>query len=101
MEMHAQHSQDLSTIIIDKDKLLGIENEIFQTLIQESIKNGSQNVSIDLSNVRFISSLGIGILVYAYTTCKNKNIVLNVTNANADIMNVFHHLKLIDIFNIS
>ena len=101
MEMHAQHSQDISTIIIDKDKLLGIENEIFQTLIQESIKNGSQNVSIDLSNVKFISSLGIGILVYAYTTCKNKSIMLNVKNANTDIMNVFKHLKLTDILNMS
>jgi len=101
MEMHAQHSQDISIIIIDNDKLLGFENETFQTLIQESINKGSKNVSIDLSNVKFIASLGIGILVYAYTTCKNKNIMMNVKNANKDIMNVFSHLKLTDILNIS
>ena len=101
MEMHAQHTQDISTIIIDKDKLLGIENETFQTLIQESIKKGCKEISIDLLAVKFVSSLGIGYLVHAYTTCKNRNIIFNIKNANSDILKVFNHLKLNEILNIN
>ena len=101
MEMHAQHTQDISTIIIDKDKLLGMENETFQTLIQESIKKGCKEISIDLLTVKFVSSLGIGYLVHAYTTCKNRNILFTVKNANSDIMIVFNHLKLNEIMNIN
>jgi anti-anti-sigma factor len=100
MEMHTQHTKDMSTIIIDKDKLLGFENETFQTMIQESIEEGSKNILIDLSAVKFISSLGIGYLVHAYTTCMNRNIIFSIKNVNRDIMNVLNHLKLTDIFNI-
>lgn len=101
MEIHAQYTQDISTIIIDKKKLIGIENETFQTLIQESIKKGSKEITIDLLNVKFVSSLGIGFLVHAYTSCKHKNIMFSVKNVNADIMKVFNHLKLNDILNIN
>ena len=101
MEMHARHTQDTSRIIIDKDKLLGIENETFQTLIQELIKKGCKEISINLLNVNFVSSLAIGYLLHACTTCKNRKIIFSIKNVNSDILKVFNHLKLNEILNIN
>jgi anti-anti-sigma factor len=100
MELHAEHSGDTSIIIIDKDKLIGIENETFQTLVQSSIDRGSKNISVDLSNVKFIASWGIGSLVHAYTTCNNKQVKFSIKDANASVMNVLNNLKLTMLFNI-
>ena len=100
MEIKTQHSQDKSVIIIDNDKLIGNENEIFQKAVQESIDTGSKNISIDLSSVKYMSSMGIGILVHAYTTCFNKNIKFNIKGANEGVLNVLSHLKLTELFNI-
>ncbi|MEJ2102942.1 MAG: STAS domain-containing protein [Ignavibacteriaceae bacterium] len=101
MEIHVEHSQDKSKIIIDKNKLIGAENESFQSLVQESIDKGSKSVSIDLSKVEFISSWGIGLLVHAYTSCINKNINFQLEGVNEQVMNVLNQLKLTRLFNIA
>ena len=100
MEIRVEHSKDKSKIIIDKNKLIGSENETFQNLVQESIDKGSKNITIDLSKVEFISSWGIGLLVHAYTTCINRNINFNLEGLNEQVMNVLSQLKLTKLFNI-
>ena len=100
MEIRVEHSKDQSKIIIDKNKLIGAENETFQNLVQESIDKGSKSISIDLSKVEFISSWGIGLLVHAYTTCINRNVDFNLEGVNEQVMNVLNQLKLTRLFNI-
>ena len=101
MEMHANYSQDISTIFIDKDKLDGFENETFLTLLQNSILLGCKNISIDLSNVKFIASMGIGILIRAYKICEDKKIKFMIKNAKSIVRNEFQQLKLNKIFMVS
>ncbi len=100
MEIHAEHNKDNSVIIVDKNKLIGIESETFQNLVQDSIDKGSKNVSIDLSKVEYVSSWGVGLLVHAYTTCHNKNVDYSLKGVNPHVMNVLSQLKLTDVFNI-
>jgi anti-anti-sigma factor len=101
MEIHAVHNKDKSIITIDKNKLIGVESETLQTLLQESIDKGSKEISIDLSNVEYIASWGIGLLVHAYTSCHNKNIKFNLVGVNQQVMNVLSQLKLTTLFNIN
>jgi anti-sigma B factor antagonist len=101
MSIRAEHNQEKSVIIIDNNKLIGLENETFQKLVLESIDNGSKNISVDLSKVEYVSSWGIGLLVHAYTTCCNKNIKFNINGVNDRVMNVLSQLKLTELFNIT
>ena len=101
MELHAEHLPDKSLIIIDKNKLIGIENELFQNLVQESLDKGSKSITVDLSNVEYIASWGVGLLVHAYTTCSNRNVKFDIKGVNGNVMSVLHQLKLNEIFNIS
>lgn len=48
--------EDTSIIFIADHHLLGNENSIFEHLVQKSIDQGSKNISVDLSRVKFISS---------------------------------------------
>jgi anti-sigma B factor antagonist len=100
MGIHIEHNQDKSIIIIDDSKLIGVEAEVFQNLVQNSIDNGSKNISIDLSKVEFISSWGIGLLVHAYTTCFNKKINFSLQGVNTQVMNLLSQIKLTELFNI-
>jgi len=101
MEIRAEHNQDSSTIYIEKNKLIGVESEPFQNLVQESIDKGSKNLSVDLSKVEYVSSWGVGLLVHAYTTCHNKNINFNLKGVHQHVMNVLSQLKLTEVFNIN
>ena len=51
MDLHTEQNQDKSVIIIDKNKLIGVENETFQQQVQGALDNGSREISIDLGNV--------------------------------------------------
>jgi len=101
METHIDTSDGTSIIIIDEKQLLGIENETFQTLVQHSIEQGIKNISVDLSNVKFISSWGIEGFLHAYKTCTNNNVNFSLKNVNEIIMHELSILKLTDIIHIT
>jgi anti-anti-sigma factor len=101
MELHAEHLLEKSVIKINKKGFIGVENEIFQGLVQEAINKGSKNISVDVSSVDYISSWGIGGLVHAYTTCTNRDIRFNLTGANNSIKKILHQVKLDTLFNVS
>ena len=101
MGMQAVYNQNGSVIFIDQKEWIGIQAEAFNNLIQESIDKLSKNISIDLSKVQFISSLGIGLLVRAYTTCKKRNIQFNLQGVNSQIIKVLNQVKLSQVFTIA
>jgi len=43
----------------------------FQDMIASKIDEGNKKFVVDLSDVKFVNSTGIGILIRAYTTLKN------------------------------
>ena len=100
MGIQANYNVDNSIILINQKELIGLQAEVFHKLIEESINKFIKNISIDLSKVQFISSLGIGLLVRAYTTCKKRNIQFNLQGVNNNIRKVLNQVKLAEIFNI-
>ncbi len=101
MSFSVKKFQGTSTITIDNEKLIGVENETIHKLVSDSIENGSKHVTIDISKVEYISSWGVGLLVHAYTTCHNKNVQFTIDGVKPQVMNVLNQLKLTEIFNIS
>ena len=101
MQTHVENSDNTSIIIIDENQLLGLENNILQKMVLSSIEQGSKNISVDLSNVKFISSWGIEGFLHAYKTCTNNNVNFSLKNVNEIIMNELSILKLTDIIKIT
>ena len=100
MQTHIKNSEDTSVIIIDENQLFGTENEIFQTMVQNSIERGIKNISVDLSNVKFISSWGIEGFLHAYKACRKDNVNFSLKNVNPFIMSVLSTLKLNEVIKI-
>jgi anti-sigma B factor antagonist len=100
MEIRVEHQPGKSIITIEKNRLLGPESESIQNLITESIDKGSKEISINMSNVDYITSWGIGILVQAYTSCTNKGISFNLGGVKENVISMLHQIKLDTLFNI-
>ena len=101
MGIHAEYYPNKSIIVIDNNHFLGIENKIFQSLILDSINKGSKRISINLSKVEYIASLGIESLVHAYTTCTNRNIKFNIEGVGGNVLKILRQVKLDTVINIS
>ena len=101
MEFNIQNVGDASIITINKDQLLGVENQSFQILIQNSIEAGSKNIVVDLSKVKYVTSLGIESFIHARMVCKNNSVNFALKNVNSGVRDVLSTLKLTELFGIS
>ena len=101
MGFHAEYNSGKSIITVDNKHLIGVENETFHDFVQDSINKGSKNISVDLSKVEYIASLGIGSLIHAYTTCTKRNVKFDVKGVGEFVMNELHKVKLDTILDIN
>lgn len=101
MNVSAKETGKFSTIIkVEIEKMLGYEAEDFQKAMLDAFDKGYKSVVVDLSNVKFISSWGIGALMYGLTTAKNRNARFAVTGASENVIDTFRKIKIDTILDI-
>jgi len=100
MDFKVNQLENKSVIVLEKKNILGTEGADFQNTILDLIEEGSKSIGIDLSQVEYITSWGIGMLVHAHTTCMNKEIDFHLSNVSEKIMSILKKVKLDCIFSI-
>lgn len=71
----------------------------FKETLQNLIKQDKRNIIVDMSDIKFINSNGIGILVGGYTTVKNGGGNLKLVNSSHKVKGVLSITKLNQIFD--
>ncbi len=77
----------------------GPDAEEFSKLLHKLLDEGKKNVVVDLANVKFMNSSGLGMLISGYTTMKNGGGSLVLANATEKINSLLVITKLITIFD--
>lgn len=70
----------------------------FQDMIASKIDENQKKFVIDLSDVKFVNSTGIGILIRAYTTLKNASGEMKLAAVSDKVQGVLSITKLDSIF---
>ncbi len=76
----------------------GPEAAEFQEMIKNLVNEGKKNIVIDLGDVKFMNSSGLGMLISGYTSIKNAGGEFKLANATEKIQSLFVMTKLITIF---
>ena len=63
--------------------------------------NGCSRLIIDFSEVRMIDSMGIGLLIAAYNSLKQKGATLELHHVSEEIASLFKHMRLNQHFTIA
>lgn len=79
---------------IDLNTVNVLESHIDDALLQK------KDIIIDMSNVRFIDSTGIGLLVQTYKRLKQYGKSITITNAQESVRKVFRITCLEETFNM-
>lgn len=74
--------------------------EKFKEDILEKYENMDRDIVINLKDLEYIDSTGIGAIMTVYNEVKKKNKVLTVKNANRNIAKLFKITELDKIFNM-
>ncbi|NLL12888.1 MAG: STAS domain-containing protein [Fibrobacter sp.] len=81
-------------------KLVAGSIDEFRERLKELIKNGPNTVILDLSDVNFIDSTGIGFLAATYNSLSKTGGTLKIIGLSEEIYDFFISLRLNAYFNI-
>ena len=94
-----QYKKDSVHIIAPEGKItLGRGGEELREVAKAAVEAGERKLLLNFSEVSFMDSTGIGILVSVHTTLKNNEGQLALCGVGNRIMDLFRITRLVDIF---
>lgn len=91
---------DIKVISISGKITIGEGDVKLRQLISETTEAGSKKIILDLKNVKYVDSSGIGELVSSYTTLRNRGGELALCNLNSKIYGLLQLTALVSVFGI-
>jgi anti-sigma B factor antagonist len=93
--------RDGVTILDLKGKItIGVGDVALRNAVQDVINSGANRVIINLHDVTTIDSSGVGELVSAYTTARNRGAQLRLENLPAKVSDILQITQLITVFDV-
>ncbi len=99
MDIHIKEEADIVNITVDGYiEMMTIKN--FKEKLFEIGHNIDKNIEIDLSNVEYIDSSGVGVLISLLKLQKKKGKTLNIKKVSPKVLNVLKLSSLSDVFEM-
>lgn len=99
MDIEVKDSDTSVNIIVNGDiEMMTIKN--FKQKLFEIGQNIDKDIEIDLSNVDYIDSSGVGVLISLLKLQKKKGKNLEISKVSPKVLNVLKLSSLSDVFNI-
>lgn len=100
MQVKTKEIDDKTVVISLIGEIDLFRSQMIKDLINKNIADGVANFIIDLGDVRYIDSTGIGSLIYCRSTIKQKAGKLILLNIKDSVERVFKLTKLDSLFTI-
>jgi anti-sigma B factor antagonist len=100
MQLTERIAGNVAIITIDGDITLNTGGDvILKDKVQSLIQQGYRNLLIDLSKVSYVDSAGLGQLVQAYATTRNKGGALKLVHVTKRLQDLLVVTKLLTVFD--
>ena len=80
---------------------LGQGNNVVRDLVHDLMGKNYKNILLNLADVRYIDSAGIGELVSCYTSVRNQGGQFKLMNLSKNVHNLLQITKLYTVFDIA
>lgn len=98
MTLEIEKRGDTHVLTPRRDLSGGDETRELERAIKEIVAQGPPQIVVDLGKVSYINSTGLGSLVAAHTSCKNREGWLRLARTGKRIKNLFLITKLAFVF---
>ena len=100
MQTNTRQIGDVVVVDISGRITLGEGNVILRDLVRELADKGNRKIVLNLSEVNYVDSSGIGELVKTHTTMRNQGGELRLVNLNKRINDLLQMTRLASVFEI-
>ncbi len=98
MKIKSQEQYGAVVIELKGNVMGGDDTKEFNELLHKFIDEGKKNIIIDLAEVKFMNSSGLGMLISGLTTMKKENGQLKLARTTDKIESLLVITKLVTIF---
>jgi anti-sigma B factor antagonist len=100
MQLEQRIAGSVAIITVNGDITLNKGGDvILKDKVQSLIQQGQKNIVVDLGGVSYVDSAGLGQLVQAYATTKNKGGALKLLNVTKRLKDLLVVTKLLTVFD--
>ena len=100
LQISERESEGVTIIGLTGRVTLGEESNQLRNRFKEILAQGKTRLVLDLGEVRFIDSAGLGTLVAGYTTARNQGANIKLANLTKKLDEQLHITKLVTIFEV-
>ena len=100
MEINTRKVGDVHVLDINGKIVLGDATKAIRHTINDLLVNGGQKIVLNLIDVKYIDSSGIGELVRTYTTVTNEGRQLRLLNLTKKVRELLVITKLLTVFQV-
>jgi len=100
MELTSREDGDITILTVTGDLVIGEPETTFKKTVTQLLEQGRVNLLVDLSNVGFLDSSGLGALVRALTQSQKEGGQTKLLNAGPQIRKLLQMTKLDSVFEI-
>jgi anti-sigma B factor antagonist len=90
----------VSVVALDGRIVLGEESNALREKVKSLIAEGKKKVVLNMANITFIDSAGLGTLVAAHHSAKSQGAALKLAHLGAKFQEVLQITKLLTVFDV-
>ena len=98
MKYKESEKSGVTILHLKGDLLGGSDIAEFKEKVKSLLNSDKKNILIDMSDVTYVNSSGIGMLISGFTTAVQSNGKFKLTNIEKNIKNVFVITNLVKVF---
>jgi anti-sigma B factor antagonist len=91
---------DVSVLSPHGKIVIGEEVTALREKIKEIVQEGNKNILLNMANVSYIDSTGVGALVGSFTTIRNQGGQMKLTNLSDRVRDILLVTKLLTVFDV-
>jgi anti-sigma B factor antagonist len=100
LEIMEKDLNGVTVLVLAGRVTLGEESNKLRTQLKDVLAQGKTRVVLDLAEVTYIDSAGLGTLVAGYTTARNQGASMKLANLTKKFDEQLHITKLVTVFEV-
>jgi anti-sigma B factor antagonist len=90
----------VTVVELDGRIVLGEESNSLRETVKSLLANNKRKIVLDMRNVTYIDSAGLGTLVASYQSARNQGATLKLANLGSKFQEILQVTKLITVFDV-
>jgi len=100
MTIQSRMTDGVTFLDVSGQITMGEGSVVLRDRVRDEIASGKQRIIINLADVSYIDSSGLGELTGAFTTAKNRGVILKLLNLTKRLHELMQITKLYTVFDV-